>query len=484
MEKKLTIVLLLLGDYKRQIYSLDQKLKECEKLKKIVDIVVVADDPQWMTVPRLQIFKLINKDIAVKVCEAPFGIPARAMNLGLSIVQTEYVMFTLLADPLIERLKLLRDLYHQTHRSDTLLKIGAVSPTVFYVTPQLPDNSQETLPSSLNMYGWCQTTNVGFGLGSFFIPVKVLKDGGGLDENPLLRYEIERWLSLFLAKNCEMIEIGTETGAVKKLYDYPLRPRKQFQEDLAIRYATYCHGIASTQKTFSDCAEQFANDLNTEEREIYFGLTGIQASIYKRPAYKILVVGGYWEYHHNQICFFNYLERLYGTGFATYRTILEYTAPIDLVLEYNLVIFTRCHSKNALNMMKLCNDHGIPSLYMIDDNWVSIAKDHPKEGKLFDHKGEAYNNFIEALGLCKAVWLYNDLLREDVLPFTNCVKKFKISVDPLIFEVEHPRKRTDDKLYVGFSGSLRYDDMAFRALARYARRHKKKCASHISGEPK
>ena len=84
MEKKLTIVLLLLGDYKRQIYSLDQKLKECEKLKKIVDIVVVADDPQWMTVPRLQIFKLINKDIAVKVCEAPFGIPARAMNLGLS----------------------------------------------------------------------------------------------------------------------------------------------------------------------------------------------------------------------------------------------------------------------------------------------------------------------------------------------------------------------------------------------------------------
>lgn len=50
-------------------------------------------------------------------------------------------------------------------------------------------------------------------------------------------------------------------------------------------------------------------------------------------------------------------------------------------------------------------------------------------------------------------------------------KKFKISVDQRLFEVEKPRIRTDDTLYIGFSGSLRYDDSAFRALARYARRN-------------
>lgn len=476
-EKRLTVVTLLLGRYDHQVIELDDRLRECSRLQKTVNAILVADDDQWLAAPQLQMFRISHPQMPVLCCPQNRTLPAQAMSMALEQVRTEYVMFSLLGDPVSERLDFLRGWWKDLPAKEKA-KLNDKSEKeethpAFYIGPYNPSAGGEGDCTPLNAYGWVQTSRIGLGLGAFVVPTDLLRGIGGFDENPLLQTEIERWYALAVTARCNLINVGQDTRRVQKLAEYPLEGRSSIPEDLAIRYATYCQGIAAAKRTPDQCARDFYGDLNEREREIYQTISGISGSERKKGSpYKILVVGGYWEYHHNQICFFNYLERLYGTGFATYRSVMEYTTASNLALGYDLVIFTRCRSKRALDMMRLCNEKNIPTMYMIDDNWLSIASDHPKEGAIFVPGNENYDNFIEALGLCKATWLFNDILREDVLPYTRCVKKFQISVDPRSFAVDRQRKREDDKLYIGYSGSLRYDDTAFRALARYARRHK------------
>lgn len=475
--KRLTVVTLLLGRYDRQVIELDKRLRECSRLQKVMDVMLVADNDQWFAAPQLQMFRILNPDVLVLCCAHESALPAQAMSVALKQVKTEYVMFSLLGDPVSERLDFLCSWWNnlstkekEKHEDKSERGEGE---RAYYTAPYNPSAMKEMDCTPLNAYGWVQTSRIGLGLGAFAVPTDLLRKIGGFDENPLLQTEIERWYALAVTARCRLINVGQDTLRVRKLAEYPLREKASMPEDLAIRYATYCQGIAAEKRTPDQCARSFYVDLNNEEKGIYQAISGISfGERKKREPYKILVVGGYWEYHHNQICFFNYLERLYGTGFATYRCVLECTAAPNLALGYDLVIFTRCRSKQALEIMRLCNKKNIPTMYMIDDNWLSIASEHPKEGAIFVPGNENYDNFIEALGLCKATWLFNDILREDVLPYTRCVKKFQISVDPRTFMVDRPRKREDDRLYVGYSGSLRYDDTAFRALARYARRHK------------
>ncbi len=476
-EKRLTLVTLLLGRYDRQVIELDKRLRECSRLQKTVNVILVADSDQWFAAPQLQMFRILNPDVLVLCCPQNRTLPAQAMSMALEQVRTEYVMFSLLGDPASERLDFFREWWRVLPKKEKF-KNGSVKEErrfAFYLGPYNPSAMEECDCTPLNAYGWVQTSRIGLGLGAFVVPTDFLRDIGGFDENPLLQTEIERWYALAVTARCNLINVGQDTLRVQRLAEYPLGGGVSMPEDLAIRYATYCQGIAAAKRTPDQCAWDFYIDLNDEERAIYQAISGISFGERKKEArvsYKILVVGGYWEYHHNQICFFNYLERLYGTGFATYRSVLEHTVAPNLALGYDLVIFTRCRSKQALEMMRLCSKKDIPTIYMIDDNWISIAADHPKEGAIFVPGNENYDNFIDALGLCKATWLFNDILREDVLPYTRCVKKFQISVDPRSFVADRPRKRGDDKLYIGYSGSLRYDDTAFRALARYARRHK------------
>lgn len=479
-EKKLTVITLLLGKYDRQVVELDDRLREYSRIQKSANVILAADSSQWLAAPQLQMFRILNPQAAILCCSQEHTLPAMVMSMALKRVQTEYVMFSLLDDPLAERLDFLLGWWKNlSPKEQERLKAELATRKnylSFFAGPYNPSAAGEGDCTPSNAYGWVQTSRIGLGLGALIVPTALLRELGGFDENPLLEAEIERWYALAVTARSHLIEIGQDTRQVQRLSEYPLVRKNAVPEDLAIRYATYGQGIAAAKRSFSQCAQDFSADLNDLEREIYTALTGISGNEKgtgrPRP-YKILIVGGYWEYHHNQICFFNYLERLYGTGFATYRSVLEYTAPANLALGYDLVIFTRCRSSQALNMMRLCNERNIPTIYLIDDNWLTIAKEHPKEGAIFVPGNENYDNFVEALGLCKVTWLFNDLLREDVLPYTRCVKKFQVSVDPTAFNVTDPRERRDDELYIGYSGSLRYDDTAFRALARYARRHPK-----------
>ena len=463
--KKLAVILLLLGRYEVQVRQLDKALKELAKLPEKVQQIVVADSKIWSTSPQLQMLDKLNGKTEVCFCSGE-KLPAAAMNFGLSKADADYVLFSLLDDPIAERVGLFLEAIENSKKEHA-----------FYIQPDVSNTGEmaSTL-KAYGTYGWCQTSEVGIGLGALCVPVKMLNEIGGINENPLLRDEIERWYSLAVSRRTELEPIAEEAERHFRLYEYPLRKSGTISHDLAVRYAIYTNGVAAAQRPFAQWNRDFRNDLTDADRMEYDRITGFVSTDAVSPSvprrYKILIVGGYWEYHHNQVCFFNYFERLYGQGFATYRPVLESTLTASMVVGYDVVIFTRCRTEKALDAIKKCTELGIPTLYMLDDNWLTIAEDHPEYGKVFAPGSEAFNNFIEAVGLCNAVWLFSDLLKKDILPYTKCVQKFRISVDTKTFCADNPRERTNDEFVVGFSGSLRWDDSAFRALARYARRHK------------
>lgn len=149
-----------------------------------------------------------------------------------------------------------------------------------------------------------------------------------------------------------------------------------------------------------------------------------------------------------------------------------------------MVIFTRARSKNAIKLVEFCNDHNIASLYMLDDNWLTIAKDFPEQGQIFVKGKPDYDNFVEIVQKCDAVWYFNDLIKEDLSQYTKKFIQSKISVNPELFQSEQ-RIDKEGKIIIGYSGSLRWDNAAFRALARVAKKnHNIKIAliGHMSQE--
>lgn len=97
-KKDISIILLLAGRYEQQICQFDRKLKELHQLAEFAEIIVVGDSPCWTAAPAFQMFQMDNPEIKIAMCDSE-SIPARALNLGLAKVETEYVMISLLGDP-------------------------------------------------------------------------------------------------------------------------------------------------------------------------------------------------------------------------------------------------------------------------------------------------------------------------------------------------------------------------------------------------
>ena len=183
--KKLAVILLLLGRYEVQVRQLDKALKELAKLPEKVQQIVVADSKIWSTSPQLQMLDKLNGKTEVCFCSGE-KLPAAAMNFGLSKADADYVLFSLLDDPIAERVGLFLEAIENSKKEHA-----------FYIQPDVSNTGEmaSTL-KAYGTYGWCQTSEVGIGLGALCVPVKMLTEIGGINENPLLRDEIERWYSL------------------------------------------------------------------------------------------------------------------------------------------------------------------------------------------------------------------------------------------------------------------------------------------------
>lgn len=213
--------------------------------------------------------------------------------------------------------------------------------------------------------------------------------------------------------------------------------------------------IASSSDRSSDVA--FYNEIRT----------GVQVG---SERIKIVITGSFWEHHHNWLCFYNYLEHLAGSGFATYRTLLDSdVTELDLI-DVDLLIISRGKVKSVRDLVQLAKKLKVRTLYMIDDNWLTVGKDWPDlYGSIFAAGSEFYDTFIYCLGHCDFTLTYNPLLAEDIRPFARHLVSLPTSVDITQFE-SVPRTTRVDRFLVGYAGSPRFSSAPFEALASVGQR--------------
>jgi len=179
---------------------------------------------------------------------------------------------------------------------------------------------------------------------------------------------------------------------------------------------------------------------------------------------RVTILGGVNEPAHNQLCFLNYFERLRDLGWMSWRTVLD-TAAHDLdVLRSDLVIFSRVKTENGRRLMDLCVRQGVPTLYMIDDNWFRVAADVPVYKDLFAPDSPFIKTFLHCVDRADLTLTYNPILAEDLKPHAQELAVIETNIDLSLFpaRTEAPPERRRTR--VGYVGSIRTDTIAIDAL--------------------
>lgn len=461
LSKDLSLIVALIGKYENLVDDFDVKIKQLKKLENNTEIIIVADGPEWTYSPLFQMLSFYIEEVKIIINEKETHLPAVLYNEGIKIANGKFVTFSnLLTKDTID----LVNMFYNNLSSD--------SKEILYIR-NVNENFNGIFPSNQNRYGFLQIDDF-YCHDEVFIKTNVIKALNGFNPTPILQKSFLREALLRLAQKYDFEEIGVYNRKIINFNNYPFNKVFCNKKDLINRFIIRNSRPAfDNNLSYNDINQSFINDLKVEEAEIFHNLTGLtvnQTTKYNKK-YKIMVLGGYWEYHHNQICFFNYFENLVGQGFCTYNVAFEYnTLPIDLH-DYDLVIFSRCRSDNVIKLIDYCNKQNIPTIYMIDDNWITIAEELPNIGSIFVKGNPNYDNFIKAVGMCKTTWLFNDNLAEDINSYARHITKFRISVESKLFQVDN-KDKNDSKIKVGFSGSLRMDDTAFKALARLSKEYK------------
>ena len=131
-------------------------------------------------------------------------------------------------------------------------------------------------------------------------------------------------------------------------------------------------------------------------------------------------------------------------------------------------------------MLDHCRDReSIATLYMIDDNWLTVGSDWPDPyASIFSPGLPQYEIFLSCLRECDAVLVYNDVLADDVRPYVQRLIQLQTNVRqadfaaplrhrellPQIESLREWREQTGGTI-AGYIGSQRFSEGAFRALA-------------------
>jgi glycosyltransferase involved in cell wall biosynthesis len=188
----------------------------------------------------------------------------------------------------------------------------------------------------------------------------------------------------------------------------------------------------------------------------------------KEGALRVVLLSGLLDAHQNQLFFYNY-SQLAGGEVLDLRTVLyERCRPEDLA-GCDLAVFSRPRFPAVPALLDLCRTAGIPTLVMIDDNWIAAGREFPRFERLFTPGKPAFEVFLEALRRADAVLVFNPVLAEEVKPWARRVVQLPPNVDVTLFPA---RERPPGKPFLaGFAGSPRFEEAGFRALAGFLGGH-------------
>ncbi len=177
----------------------------------------------------------------------------------------------------------------------------------------------------------------------------------------------------------------------------------------------------------------------------------------------VTLLGGVNEPAHNQLCFFNYFERLRDLGWLSWRTVLDTAAHELDVLNADLVIFSRVKTAEGVRLMDLCVRRGVPTLYMIDDNWFRVGQDVPAYREMFATESPFTQAFLHCVDRADLTLTYSAILEDDLKPHARAVARIETNIDLSLFPARDAG-RPSARVRLGYVGSARTDSVALDAL--------------------
>jgi RimJ/RimL family protein N-acetyltransferase/glycosyltransferase involved in cell wall biosynthesis len=503
----LSVVFPFFGRYERVEEGIFQRLAEMEPLGREFEFVFVFDGPFWKTLCLVQNLSERFPQAARVEIDHQTDLPAVLFNAGIRASRGPAVAFALANQPWIAA---------NYQRLAAAVRGGGPG-QAFYLSAAEMRRRFSSLPTAGLLHGWQQ-----YGPLLPLTAVAAPQSSQAFDESPLLQTACDwDWL-LRLSRDAQVQHAGELIGTASSvpLRHYPFcrdfRPSDDLQHRYVVRNKQPAQGLredaAPPWPQASFLSDLKADDAAYLQRRAaaFDSLRGPGAGAagdVSRPApcpitpatklldtnprkrgplacasgwyddlacrgHKIAITGGQWEHHHNRLGFFHYLDHLQGSGFASYKVLLDRSVTRSDLAGNDLVVLTRARCDRVRFIVDQCAALGIPTLYMIDDNWLTFAADYPKYyANLFSPGRPDYENFLYALRHATAVLTYSPILAEDIAPYARRVLRLPVSVPLAEFE-SVPRPPHPDHFVVGFAGSLRHEDAAFAAMAAVARKRR------------
>jgi hypothetical protein len=276
------------------------------------------------------------------------------------------------------------------------------------------------------------------------------------DPSPLLRRSF--WWDFTLRLSREERLVHAPAAAAPVAWDwsaFPFRSPDLAAPDLAARYLSW-KDLSWKDLSWKDLARE--------------GLGGEESFRRDLPGLKITLLSGLHDAHQNQLFFYNFFARAAGEGALTWRTVLyERCRPEDLD-GCGLAIFSRPRFPEVPALLDRCRDAGIPSLVMIDDNWIAAGQEFARFERLFTPGRPAFEVFLDSLRRADAVLVFNPVLEAEVRPWARRVLRLPPNVDLSLFTAPPEEGGRDSGFLAGFAGSPRFEESGFRGLARFLAR--------------
>lgn len=486
-QKRLTFVFAAMGRYQTVAHAMGVTLRQLEHVVRTLDATLVVGfaDHRWLTTPLAQGLSLcFPAGSLVVFCGEQPNVPAALFNEGARRSNGEHLVFVwpgceINSDAIATASERLASAGHDW--------VACVDPAVTDTMAISPDGIAKYFLSYFlsctSLFPLCQAM--------------VAREGflklGGFDTNPLLQrfFDVEFWLRSVRQGQLVGLYGGMQVESRWTWEDFPLENDFRVPQQVAHSYRLRTSSLISpTSETREKVTAGLVRDLSpTIARHVnrLLGGRGEDKSGKKgKPPFHVAVTGGIWEYTHNQLGFYNYFQHLESTGLFTYVPLLDaLVKPETELRRTDLVIISRGRHPNVLKILESCKRHAIPTLYMIDDNWISVRKDWPEPyANVFAPGLPDYEVFIACLRQCDGVLVYNDLLADDVAPYAKRVIRLPLNIrradfalplkrPELLAQVESLvqwREKTGGVI-AGYMGSVRNCDAAFEALAAVSHRY-------------
>lgn len=445
-ERALCVVVLVTGDplrVERDLFRTYESLSD-----KSLQIVCVLDGPVWATLPGTQSFLFRHPETVVVAGEEIEDHPGVLLNRALPHVGTEYL--TVLW-PGVEYHGKLQELVR-------VLKTAPEAGLAFCRVKAGAVPGPTTWADIIN-YGHLQLANL-ISLAGTVYRTSAVREVGGCDPHPVFQ-RVPGWdLALRVSRSHGVHFVPLDFAQPRWDWDdYPLVRSIPVAADLVHRcvvkterYGGPSAGEPGIVGLVPADATRVASWARRPLTESHYG---------PRPL-RVIVTGSIWEPIHNQLCFFNYFETEPGRQRFDWRPLLEEAVTESDLKGCDLLIMSRGRGPNVPNILDWCEARRIPTLYMIDDNWLTVGQDWPEYRKLFAPGSPDFEHFLEALRRCTATLVYSPVLAQHVLPLARRLVQLEVNVD-----CPSTPPAPAERFLIGYAGTARYSDAAFVAATRF-----------------